>query len=158
VRALSTRARIVVAWLPAVLYTSLIWWLSSRALDVPLMGYVPLQDKGVHFLEYGALSLFITHAIATTWRERGVRALIAASLVTTALGLMDELHQAFVPGRSSDDLDLMADAIGAFFFSAAYLLLLHWLALRSARLPGAGAESSSPRLSGGEATSESRLE
>lgn len=121
---LSPRARIAVAWLPAILYTLLIWWLSSQPLNWPIIERMLLRDKGVHFLEYGALSLFITHAIATTWRELGVRAVLAATIITAALGLVDELHQAFVPGRSSDALDLLADTIGALFFSALYIVLL----------------------------------
>lgn len=150
---LSPRARILVAWLPAVLYTLLIWWLSSQVLRVPYMERVPLQDKGVHFLEYGALSLFITHAVATTWQRRGVRVLLASSVITIALGLLDELHQAFVPGRSSDELDLLADAAGAVFFSASYLLIVRLLRgvragrgrdTESAREPGRGDAISEP--------------
>lgn len=149
---LSPRARILVAWLPAVLYTLLIWWLSSQVLQVPYMDRVPLRDKGVHFLEYGALSLFITHAVATTWQRRGVRVLFASSFITTALGLLDELHQAFVPGRSSDELDLLADAAGAVFFSASYLLVVRLFRGRKTRR---GTETgSAPEPGRGEAISE----
>jgi VanZ family protein len=140
VKALGPRARIVVAWLPATLYTALIWWLSSQTLHVPFIERVPLQDKGVHFLEYGALSWFVTHAVATTWRDRGLRAVAIATLMTTALGLIDELHQAFVPGRASDALDLAADAIGALAGSILYVLLAFVVRTRpSSRSAGADA-------------------
>jgi len=110
---LKPRQRILIAWLPAVFYTLLIWWLSSQQLDLAFMRRVPLQDKGVHFLEYGALSFFIVHAIAVTWPGRGISTLLTAVVATIGLGLLDELHQSFVPGRSSDVLDLVADTIGA---------------------------------------------
>lgn len=106
------RMRIVVAWLPAILYTLLIWWLSSQTLELALLERVPLQDKGVHFLEYGALGFFIAHAVTTTWPGRGIGTLVSV-IITVSLGLLDELHQAFVPGRSSDVLDLAADSAGA---------------------------------------------
>lgn len=118
--ALSARARVLLAWLPVVGYTLLIWWLSSHTIDPELLARVPLQDKGVHFLEYAALSSFIAHAVAATWQERGAGATVSAILMASALGLLDELHQAFVPGRSSDPLDLIADTAGALFAACVY--------------------------------------
>ena len=38
---------------------------------------------------------------------------LAAVGLTTAFGASDELHQLFVPGRSADVHDLVADATGA---------------------------------------------
>ena len=127
---LGPRTRIVLAWLPAVLYTTLIWWLSSQVLQVPYVSRVPLQDKGIHFLEYGALSWFITLAVVITWRDSGPRAVAIGSLMTVALGFLDELHQAFVPGRFSDAGDLLADAIGAVTFSILYVLCVRVLLSR----------------------------
>jgi VanZ family protein len=131
---LKPRQRILIAWLPAVFYTLLIWWLSSQSLDLAFIQRVPLQDKGVHFLEYGALSFFIVHAVAVTWPGRGISSLITAVVATVGLGLLDELHQSFVPGRSSDVLDLVADAIGATAAVLVYALLTYgYRALRRAR-------------------------
>ncbi len=110
---LPPRVRIAVAWLPAIAYTLLIWWLSSRALDVAFLRYVPFQDKGVHFLEYAALCFFIVHAATITWGDRPWGGALVAVLMTTGAGLLDEVHQAFVPGRQADTLDLLADALGA---------------------------------------------
>lgn len=110
---LSARTSIVLAWLPACSYTLLIWWLSSQVLDVAFMNRVPFADKGVHFLEYGALAFFIAFAHQRTWPARRVSGPLFAAVVTSALGLVDELHQGFVPGRFSDVLDLAADALGS---------------------------------------------
>ena len=120
--------RVGLAWLPVILYTLLIWWLSSQALQFDLMEEVPLRDKGVHFVEYGAMGFFMAHAIATTWPGRGLAGIVVSVLMTVALGLLDELHQAFVPGRSSDVLDLVADgagAVAAVLFHAGLLGLSH---------------------------------
>lgn len=118
----SARLRIALAWLPAAAYTLLIWYLSSQALNIAIIKRIPFQDKGVHFLEYGALCFFLVHAVTKTWPGRGAAGYFVAMLMTVALGLLDELHQGFVPGRSSDVLDLAADAIGAAACALGYAL------------------------------------
>ncbi|HEX5660524.1 MAG TPA: VanZ family protein [Polyangiales bacterium] len=118
---MSPRTRIILAWTPAVLYTLLIWWLSSQVLDIAFMSRVPFQDKGVHFLEYGALTFFIAFAHLYTWPARTLAGPLVAAAFTTALGLLDELHQGFVVGRFSDIYDLLADATGALIAALAFL-------------------------------------
>lgn len=110
--------RRVLSWLPVVAYTGLIWWLSSQTIDFPLHR-IPFRDKGVHFLEYGFLALMMAHAVSVSWP--GARyGLAAAWWLTVSLGLTDELHQAYVPGRSADVYDLVADACGALAAMAFY--------------------------------------
>jgi VanZ family protein len=119
----SARQRILVAWLPAIAYTLLIWWLSSQAFELAFMQRVPLQDKGVHFIEYGALSFFIAHAVTATWPGRETATFFTAVVSTVLLGLLDEMHQSFVPGRFSDVMDLVADTIGAVVAAFLYMAL-----------------------------------
>lgn len=122
----SLHRRILLAWLPAIAYTLLIWWLSSQQLELEFIKHVPLRDKGVHFLEYGALCFFIAHAVTVTWPGRGLSGLATAVVATVALGLLDELHQSFVPGRASDLVDLIADTIGALAAAFCYGALMYW--------------------------------
>ncbi len=110
-------ARIALAWLPAALYLALIWWLSSQQLVFPL-DRIPWRDKGLHAIEYGVLGACFAEAVWITWHPlrtsaRGLPAAILAWLFTAASGLLDELHQAYVPGRSADIRDLAADTLGA---------------------------------------------
>jgi hypothetical protein len=98
-------------WLPVVTYTGLIWYLSSQTFDIPLHR-VPFRDKGVHFLEYGLLAFMMTRAVRVTWPDARY-GLVAAWWLTVSLGLTDEFHQAYVPGRSADIYDLAADSLGA---------------------------------------------
>jgi hypothetical protein len=104
---------IALAWLPPLLYTALIWWLSSQVLDFRIIAFVPLRDRGVHVVEYGLLALLLARAVHITWPERGLRGALFAVLLGIALGLLDEVHQLFVPGRSGEILDLVADTAGA---------------------------------------------
>jgi hypothetical protein len=117
-------ARLVSAWLPPLAYVALIWWLSSQALDIPLIMLLPLRDRGVHLLEYAALGLMIARAVQLTWGERGLRGSMFAVLLSVCLGLLDEFHQLFVPGRSADFLDLAADGAGVCVAVGVYALAL----------------------------------
>ena len=107
------------AWLPACAYTALIWWLSAHTLHFQLIDHFPLRDKGVHFLEYALLGLLMAHAVRVSWPAQRLRYL-ASFWVTCGLGLVDELHQVYVPGRTGDAKDLMADAIGAALATVLY--------------------------------------
>lgn len=105
--------RIALGWLPALSYMALIWLLSSGPVSLPIES-LPFKDKAAHLLEYGTLAILNVHAIRRTWLRLGLlRMLSSAVLLTFAWGYLDELHQAFVPGRNSDAMDLLADTIGA---------------------------------------------
>lgn len=123
--------RAALAWLPVCAYTLLIWYLSSQSLDFRLIEEVPLRDKGVHFVEYGVLGFLMAHAAHVTWPARP-RRYYAAVWLSLALGLIDELHQFYVPGRSADAADLLADAIGISLATLLYAGLSRWLAYRAA--------------------------
>lgn len=102
-----------------------IWALSSMRLVIPAIRSVPFQDKGVHFCVYAALGLLVIRASSITWPERGrLRVILFGALATVLWGLSDELHQAFVPGRSSELLDLLADALGALTAAAVWALIM----------------------------------
>lgn len=111
------------AFAPALLYMLLIWALSSFPIQVDFTR-VPLRDKGVHFVEYGTLSVLLTHALRTTAPGRHVVLTWAwAALITVVWGAIDEIHQAYVPGRFSDVGDVIADACGAATGALIYLLV-----------------------------------
>lgn len=68
-------------------------------------------DKAYHFWFYGVMGL-----LCVLWRrESGVparRAIFEGLLFTMAAGAVDEVHQYWIPGRSMEFLDWMADATG----------------------------------------------
>ncbi len=129
-----SRARVALAWTPALLYSAFIWFVSSMSHpDFVPVADVPFQDKGVHFLVYGVLALFIAHGAARTWSSWSLpRGFALAVVAATLWGALDEFHQSFVPGRSSDVVDLLADTLGATFGAASYSTMVA-LIRRSAR-------------------------
>ncbi len=108
------RLRVLVAWIPALLSMALIWLVSSISTpDLPVHDF-PFRDKGVHAVVYAGLALLVAHACLRTFEGRArIRVALVACFVTVMWGFLDEVHQAFVPGRSADLVDLAADGIGA---------------------------------------------
>lgn len=85
---------------------------------------VELSDKLIHtgaFFVLGFLMVF-TFSIQTRYRLLNERAgffMLAAGLLYAA---MDELHQMYIPGRSADILDFVADGIGLLLGLALFIL------------------------------------
>ena len=93
---------------------ALIFIASSIETQVPIVQHVPLRDKGVHFMVYAVLGWLCAGASARTWPSLpGLLSGGFAFCVATLWGFSDELHQAFVPGRTAEAADLLADAIGS---------------------------------------------
>lgn len=120
------RARVALAWTPALLYAAFIWLVSSMSHpDFVPVADVPFQDKGVHFLVYGVLALLSAHGAARTWPQWSLaRGFVLAVVAATLWGALDEFHQSFVPGRSSDVADLLADTLGAILGAGVHTALV----------------------------------
>ena len=106
---------IVWYWGPVLAWAAWIFYLSSLT-DPPVPSWILPEgsDKVLHGWEYGLLGLLCYRAFrraAGSWAAE--RALGLAVLSATLYGLSDELHQAFVPERTADLFDLLADGIGA---------------------------------------------
>lgn len=117
------------AFLPTVAYMLLIVFMSSRpAPEFTMLFPMWLGVKTLHVLEFGLLALLLARGmfLATTWRPSTIYLL--ALLLTTAYGVSDELHQLFVPGRSSRAGDVVADLIGASIFALLHPVVCRWRA------------------------------
>lgn len=108
------------AWLPALLWMGLIFYLSSRP-DLPCHPDERADfvlKKAAHVVEYGILALLLWRALANTSQtDSPARWVFLLSLL---YAISDEVHQLFVPGRNGTPLDVLFDALGA----ALALLLL----------------------------------
>jgi VanZ family protein len=99
-------------WGPAVAQMAAIFALSSMSGVPDLPG--GLSNYTGHFIGYGLLGTLLLRGFAgARWAavspSSGWRAVVLAS----AYGVTDEVHQAFVPGRTSSVEDWAADTIGA---------------------------------------------
>lgn len=128
---LTRRVRPALRWLPALAWAGLIFYLSSQ--PEPL-GQQPGDSLGLvaHTTVFGVLAALVLLAAGGPARADR-RAYLIAFLVASLYGVSDELHQAFVPGRSPDPRDWVADTAGAAAALAGLALLWRW-----GRLPGSG--------------------
>ena len=94
-------------WLFAFSWAALIFWLSSSPDaqgGVKFLYLLPYGDKLAHGVIFGVLGGLVYLASKRPWLALGLASLY---------GMSDELHQRFVPGRSFDPLDWVADTLGA---------------------------------------------
>jgi hypothetical protein len=115
----STGSRFVRYWLPVLLYTGLIFGLSS--IPGGLTGpWIPNLDKLEHLLEYGLYGLLLGRAFRfTVGGNRGFAWALGSVMAGAATGALDELYQAHIPRRTSDVWDWATD------FTAVLLAVLY---------------------------------
>jgi VanZ family protein len=102
------------AWGLAVAWAVLIFVLSS----IPGEALAPVQlfvgvDKAAHASVYAVLGACVLLAARRTWNLSSRTGVLLAAALAAGYGITDELHQLFVPGRSADGLDVVADGLGA---------------------------------------------
>lgn len=118
-----TRSRLRHA--PAWIWAAAIWaessttWPSVESHHL-LPDWVP-TDKVAHMVLFGVLAVLI--AAPSALRSR--RVWLGAWALAALWGAIDETHQSWVPGRTADPMDWLADLIGA---AAGLALLRVWAA------------------------------
>jgi VanZ family protein len=87
-------------------------FVESSMSVAPLPGNV--SDKVAHAFGYSLLGALIARAAAGGFpRPLASHAAVLSVAMAVLYGASDEFHQRFVPGRSADVADLIADAVGA---------------------------------------------
>jgi VanZ family protein len=98
-------------FLPAVAYYGFIFYLSSRSsfpIEAPFSGF----DKVAHVGIYGVFGILLARGFAEPGNATRARRLALAFFLGVLGGVLDEVHQIFVPARNADIWDAVADAIG----------------------------------------------
>lgn len=100
-----SRAKPRLEWIWALAMAGLIVFASSRSMVAgPQFSN---SDKVAHFGAYGLLATLVCR-VGSGWKGA-----LWGLLLASAFGVSDEWHQSFVPGRSSDVFDWVADTVGA---------------------------------------------
>lgn len=96
-----------------------LYWLTLLILTstpAPELPKVDISDKVVHFGAYFVLALFFQLYV---FLKRGesvfngkIKTWVLTIFVLMLYGAVDEVHQAFIPGRLADLLDFIADSLG----------------------------------------------
>ncbi|MCZ6779456.1 MAG: VanZ family protein [Acidobacteriota bacterium] len=115
-------------WLPLAFYVGLIYFLSSQS-TIAWARYYP--DSLLHGIEFFLLAALVLRAL-----NGGLlipvppRCYLWTFVLSSHYALLDEIHQALVPGRVASVLDLMADMVGIDLALAAVFILQRALVSR----------------------------
>ena len=107
---------LALAWMAVLFYLS-----HQPTLETPAL--FPGQDKLFHALAYGVLGFLLLGSWAPATDGFNAMQIRSSILIGSLYGLSDEFHQYFIPGRSSDMWDWVADTLGVVIA----VLLLAWL-------------------------------
>jgi hypothetical protein len=102
----------IAAWSLTAAWAGLIFAASSvpRGSSIPMPGAG--WDKVAHASVFAVLGGLATLALRAGGRSRR-RAAVLATLLAIIYGMLDEVHQAWTPGRAMDADDVLADSVGA---------------------------------------------
>ena len=113
--------------IPPVVWMGVIFFLSHQ----PTIEYPGGLDARFistmgHVGVFAILSVLIWWALGLSGLSPGRRAVLSVAL-SLLYGLTDEWHQSFVPGRTPDIMDIVADTFGA----TIAMIVVTWLARRT---------------------------
>jgi VanZ family protein len=109
--------------LPAPLLAAGIWYLSSQSVLPKPKG--PLGfDKVQHFFAYFALGAAIALWFSREKWRHSLRLPALTAALASVYGIVDEIHQYFVPGRNCNAADWLFDTLGAVAAAAVVKLFL----------------------------------
>ncbi len=118
--------------LPLFIWIGFIFGISAIP-SVPVIKFPISPDKIAHTAIYFVLCLLghraFLHQDKFPWLRRN--SLLAALSLTIMYGVLDEIHQIYVPGRFADVYDAIADTLGG-------LLFVGWFRWKSRRNSGEG--------------------
>lgn len=112
---------------PLLAYSALVYAVS--ALTAPPAPEYPFEwgDKISHAGAYAVMYVLAVRASRVLGEDRSIGfRYVSAFLFCVIYGASDELHQYFVPGRSCDIFDWLADAVGAGAAALALPLAARW--------------------------------
>ena len=118
----------------AIAWAGVIFYLSSQSsIDTPAL--FPGQDKLFHMMAFGVLGFLFMGSMKTTTSGYRIGQVWLVVILVVLYGLLDEFHQYFVPGRTVEFYDALADATGALLGAWSMYYLVRILASRSTALP-----------------------
>jgi VanZ family protein len=99
---------------PAILYVAAIFYAGSIPNPPTLHLDFSAQDKLLHFGAFCGMELTLVRAVRWAQPKYSFeRQLLLSVVLTSAIGALLEFWQAFLPERSAELLDWVADTVGA---------------------------------------------
>ena len=96
------------------------------------ISWLPFATTIAHVGMYFVLSVFVLRTLVLLWPVSAGLIAYATIFVALAYGILDEIYQSNVEGRSSEAVDVVADVFGA------VLVVVFWFLIRRYRARSAG--------------------
>lgn len=117
--------KVYLIYLPLIIY----WLILFIATSIPT-DYIPsvgIGDKFSHFFAYLVLSFLLYFTFTLQGKIEILRKYPAAfsTVIASFYGILDELHQMLIPGRSAEFFDWVADLAGAIIGALIAKLIFH---------------------------------
>ena len=118
----------------AIGWAGIIFYLSSLpGIDTPML--FPGHDKLFHLIAFGTLGFLLMGAMRTTNSGYRIGQAWFVVVLVASYGVLDEFHQYFVPGRTVEFYDALADAFGALLGAWGMYYLVRVLVKRRTAAP-----------------------
>lgn len=122
-----TRSHFLWWYIPVIAWALLIFTLTSiPTLETPSLGF-DAEDKLYHFIVYFVFGFLLTRALLQDRIDWLKKSLIAGPILGALFAAFDEFHQLFIPGRSCDIADALADISGILVAQIAFYFLYNKL-------------------------------
>jgi len=115
--------KLVTVFAPLVLYWIILFVATTLpAQQLPKTG---VSDKIEHFLGYFLLTFLLSNTLFFQNKNKTFKKspILVALLIVAFYGMVDEVHQYFIPGRFCDFYDWTADVTGALVAGITYFLV-----------------------------------
>ena len=100
-------------WIPVAAWMAGIFYLSHQQAPAGDAGGEPWSSVA-HVVLYAGLAALLFSALSNSAETRATWAVACLAFSASVLyGVSDELHQAFVPGRTASEIDLALNGLGA---------------------------------------------
>lgn len=107
-------------WFAPILWAATLFFLSAQSKLPEIAPTIRNIDKLEHVVAYGLLGTLVVLALRKAHGLNLSRAVLLTVLITSAYGATDEWHQYYVPNRSCDVLDWVADTFGGVLAAGVY--------------------------------------
>jgi VanZ family protein len=105
--------KVILVFLPLIIY----WAALLIGTSIPVQSIPSIfefGDKLEHLAAYGGLSILLN--LAVTFQDKyssiKIKHNLFSFMAASCYGILDEIHQIFIPGRSCELLDFAADLVG----------------------------------------------
>lgn len=126
--------RFIFSFIVLLVYMALIFWVSSLPNEqlIPEAKYgLTISQSVKHLGEFGILGILMA-SVALQVSER-FSSIFVSSVFSVSYGVLDEIHQAFVPTRYCTVNDMWVNSIGALLGITFYIIVVKFARMKKVK-------------------------